>query len=187
MCRDGFIIEQSLANAIKTNEKEIRLNTELSNIFINSSSNRIYVKNDRIQMLKLANTLEIISDENMTAFYNGTLTHFLVQEINENGGNVTLDDFKNYKALIKEPIAIDLDANYKLLGAPLPSSGILVALIMRIMRGYTLNNETLNNLNDSANYYHRLIEAFKHTFYYRSLLGDESIEDMTEVVKFNFN
>jgi len=181
MCTEGFMIEQSLANAIKNSEKEIRLNAELSNIFINSSNNRIYLKNDRIKMKKLANTLEIISNENMTAFYNGTLTHFLVEEINENGGNVTLDDFKSYKALLKEPIDINLDENYKLLSAPLPSSGILVALIMRIMRGYNLNNQTLNNKNESANYYHRLIEAFKHTFYYRSLLGDESSENMTEV------
>ncbi len=140
MCKEGFMIEQSLANAIKNSEKEIRLNEELSNIFINSSNNRIYLKNDRIKMKKLANTLEIISNENMTAFYNGTLTHFLVEEINENGGNVTLDDFKSYKALLKEPIDINLDENYKLLSAPLPSSGILVALIMRIMRGYNLNN-----------------------------------------------
>lgn len=32
-------------------------------------------------------------------------------------------------------------------------------------------------------YYHRLIEVFKHSYYFRSLIGDENVEDDIEVEK----
>lgn len=46
---------------------------------------------------------------------------------------------------------------------------------------FDLNNETLSTIDSSALFHHRLIESFKHTFYQRSLLGDNNIENMTIV------
>jgi gamma-glutamyltranspeptidase/glutathione hydrolase/leukotriene-C4 hydrolase len=183
MCRNGFFISKALASAIKANEIAIRDSKELSNLFINNKTNKIYNLNDKIKMLNLAETLETISNENASAFYNGSLTKYIVNEMNENGANVTLLDLNTYKAQIKQPIAVSLDSNYRLFTASLPSSGVLVSLIMKIMQGFNITNETLNNKQDSEIFYHRLIETFKHAFYQRSLLGDENYENMTEIIK----
>lgn len=50
------------------------------------------------------------------------------------------------------------------------------------MKGFNLTGETLRSDHDSSLYHHRLIEAFKHTFYHRSLMGDENYENMTDLV-----
>ncbi len=67
-------------------EAAIRKNIELSNIYVNKTSNKIYKQDDIIFMPKLARTLEIISEKNITAFYHdGELTRLIIEEINENG------------------------------------------------------------------------------------------------------
>jgi len=48
---------------------------------------------------------------------------------------VTKEDFKTYKAYVKEPINVALDENFRILSIPPPSSGVLIGFIMRIMRG----------------------------------------------------
>jgi gamma-glutamyltranspeptidase/glutathione hydrolase/leukotriene-C4 hydrolase len=90
MCREGFSISSILAEAIRFEEKNIRNNPELSKIFINSSTNRILKQNDIIKLTNLATTLEIISEQNISAFYNGSLTKIMVDEINENGNKKSI-------------------------------------------------------------------------------------------------
>ena len=48
---------------------------------------------------------------------------------------MTLEDFKNYKALVKKPVITQLDENFQMLTQPLPSSGILAAFLIKLMRG----------------------------------------------------
>ena len=85
MCQDGFRVPKALETAIRLNEQAIRNDVELSNIYINKTSNQTYKFDDLIVMPKLARTLQIISEQNITAFYNGALTKLMVEEINENG------------------------------------------------------------------------------------------------------
>ncbi len=44
-----------------------------------------------------------------------------------------------------------------------------------------MNNQSLNGTENSTPFYHRLIEIFKHTYYQRSFIGDENIENLTLV------
>ncbi len=133
MCRYGFRVSHTLGKIIKAQEKAIRKDSGLSEIFLNQTSNEIFKENDTIRMVNLAKTLEIISETNIESFYNGDLAKLMVEEINENGGNVTVQDFNIYKARVKKPIVVDIGAKYRLLTQPPPASGILVSFIMRIM------------------------------------------------------
>ena len=85
MCTDGFRISHALGKSIIGSELFIRKSLELSKIFVNPITNETYKENDLIKMPKLADTLKIISEENITAFYNGSLVKIMVDEINENG------------------------------------------------------------------------------------------------------
>ena len=86
-------------------------------------------------MLQLSLTLKEISETNITQFYGGTLSSIIVSEINEKGGIVTTEDFKWYRPVVTEPVAIDLDDYSTLYTNQIPSSGILVSFVMRIMKG----------------------------------------------------
>ena len=74
-----------LSFAINQCEVEIRANKQLSDLFVNKTTNQLLKQNDIFKMLNLAKTLEIISNENINAFYNGSLTEIMVKEINDNG------------------------------------------------------------------------------------------------------
>lgn len=139
MCKNGFIINKALANAIKNSENKIRQNEQMREIFVNKQTNRVYSENDTIKMPQLAKTLELLSEsDDLNRFYSSDFTRLMVDEINENGGNVTFEDFRNYQAIVSEPIVVDLDHEHKLLTSSIPSSGILVSFIMRLMHGKTL-------------------------------------------------
>lgn len=181
MCRYGFPIGSKLAYAIKAEAKYIKKNSGLSEIFMNPTTNEILKENDTIRMTKLARTLELISEQNIDVFYNGTLTQIMVNEINQNGGDVIVKDFNDYKALVKRPIKVRIDNEYSILTQPLPSSGILVSFILRLMSEFKINSETLSSAKSVGLYYHRMLEVFKHTYYERSLLGDQNIENMTAI------
>ena len=63
---------------------------------------------------------------------------------------------------------------------PLPSSGIILAYIMKVMEYFNVKPEDDNPL-----LYHRIVESFKWAYAYRSRLGDpadpEHAEDVAKV------
>ncbi len=87
MCRNGFRASKTLAKVIAKSEHLIRANNALANLFINKETNRTYRENEIIRMPNLARTLELISLNNVTAFYNSRLTKHMVNEINQNGNS----------------------------------------------------------------------------------------------------
>jgi gamma-glutamyltranspeptidase/glutathione hydrolase len=52
---------------------------------------------DRIKRPGLAQTLRVIADEGGSALYNGSLTQMFVDDIQELGGIITLEDMANYQ------------------------------------------------------------------------------------------
>ena len=137
MCQNGFPISAILASAIKSSEKNIRLDPELSSIFINPTTNALYKENNIVKMPKLAQTLRVIANSGSDKeFYNGSLTESIVKEINEKGGNVELNDFTDYTIKIEtDRFVTRLDDNTRIYTFPSPSSGVLIPFIMRLMKG----------------------------------------------------
>lgn len=178
MCANGFQVSNTLANAIKTNQKAIKENKGLAKIFVNPETNDTYKLNDLIRMPQLARTFKIISEQSPNSFYNGSLTKLMVKEINQNGGNVTLEDFQSYRAILKEPLLVNLNDNFQILTQPLPSSGILVSSILKIMNAFNMTNTPEF---DQPLFYHRLVETFKHAFSHRNHFGDDNFLNQTEV------
>lgn len=186
LCRNGFHIPLPLANALKKTEKHIRNDEILSEIFIDKISDKIKKLGDIVKMEKLANTLEVLSKTDFSTFYNGEMTKTIVEEINENGGQVSVQDFFNYKPVISEAIKIQIDDQYTLYTSGLPSSGVLAGFIIKIMNGYNLEPNLLNNTEKAALFYHRLTESFKHAFAKRALLGDEPDNEDIQKVSLKF-
>ena len=67
-----------------------------------------------------------------------------------------------------EPVKVHLGNGLWLHSVPPPGSGIILAYILNIMENYNL---TTKDTKDPL-MYHRLIEAFKWGYAYRSRLGD---------------
>lgn len=64
---------------------------------------------------------------------------------------------------------------------PPPGSGILLSFIVNILRNYNIGPENLSTVNETVLTYHRIIEAFKHSYGKRTLIGDPKFTDIDEV------
>jgi gamma-glutamyltranspeptidase/glutathione hydrolase/leukotriene-C4 hydrolase len=178
LCRNGFKVPTALANVFVKAENYLRSDKGLRDMFINKETNQIYKKDEIIKLPKLARTFELIRDSNISAFYDGVLTQDIVDEINASGGNVTVEDFKAYRPVVGKPITVDLNEQYKLYTSSLPSSGVIVSFILKLMSGF---NSTSSDEKSNVLFLHRLTEAFKHSYAHRALLGDQDTEEIREV------
>lgn len=120
---------------------------------------------------ELAQTLERIADKGVSEFYQGQTADLLVAQMQADKGLISKDDLKDYKALWREPMAIQWRGNV-VYTAPLPSSGgIALAQLLGIKenRAADFKGVELN----SARYIHLLAEIEKRVFSDRAdYLGD---------------
>jgi gamma-glutamyltranspeptidase/glutathione hydrolase/leukotriene-C4 hydrolase len=183
LCEKGVQVSSSLANALQGSEEKIKENKPLADVLIDPVTNRVFKRGDVIRLTKLANTLRLVSEHGVAEFYNGSLTETMVKEINDNGGAVTTADFRDYSVEVDEDrFAIRLDDEYTAYASTPPSSGILVAFILKLMRKFVPDDSLLNDFQSYELYHHRLTEVFKHAYAQRSYLGDEEYLKLDEVI-----
>ena len=88
---------------------------------------------DHLINRKLAITLERISN-NPSSFYDGDLAEDIVNDISSHQGIITRRDLKNYKVSIDSAINASIK-DTTLFTTGLPSSGILFAFILNVLKG----------------------------------------------------
>ena len=89
---------------------------------------------------ELAATLEIIANANDSdPFYGGQMADIMEEEVNAHGGILTVDDLKDYRAILRKPIRTKL-GSYEVLNTPAPASGPVLAFILNILKGIVLLN-----------------------------------------------
>jgi gamma-glutamyltranspeptidase / glutathione hydrolase len=132
---------------------------------------------DTIKHLELAKTLESIRDQQKAAFYEGELAEKMVSFIQDNGGVITLNDLKAYRAVWREPVRISFK-DFDLISMGPPSSGgVTMKQIFGMIDPYLTEEIQL----DSEAYIHLLTEAFKRAYADRNhFLGDPDFVSIPE-------
>jgi gamma-glutamyltranspeptidase/glutathione hydrolase len=87
---------------------------------------------DNFVQPELAGTLTRIRDRGANEFYEGETAHKLAAAMKENGGLITLDDLRNYKAEERKPLTGSYHG-YEIITSPPPSSGGLGLLQITAM------------------------------------------------------
>ena len=113
---------------------------ELGNTFMPSGS-LPYGGIDGPYVLKqpnLANALEAIGKGGVDAFYRGELTEVLVEDIQKNGGFLTMEDFDQYKPFYWDK-GLELNYHGKTVRVPrYASAGITSAMTLKILDGFDI-------------------------------------------------
>ena len=99
---NGFTVSTLLAQNLVAIQSVILNNPTWAAIY--APGGVLAQEGDIITNAALANTLELISLQGASAFYNGTLAQTMVQEINNAGGNVSVSDFAKYAAKERRPL-----------------------------------------------------------------------------------
>lgn len=132
-----------------------------------------------IKNVKLANTFKVIAEEGSDSIYGGgSLAQNIVDEIQEAGGIISMEDLTSFQPKWGKPIESKLFNNESLFTFPLPATGHIITYILNILNGYNFQDHSLEYHNDDKLFYHRIIEAFKYGFAQRAKIGDEMSEDV---------
>ena len=104
----------------------------------NSLLSKEYKVGDTIKYLALANTLKRIAKNGRDEFYKGETAQKLVGFLTNKGGNLSLEDLKNYEAKWRTPITFEYK-DLKITSMSPPSSGgICLNQIMKMIEPYNI-------------------------------------------------
>ena len=95
------------------------------------------------------------------AFHSEELAFDIVQDINDNGGQFTVEDLLDYKLDESDALEFEFGEYVGYVGAP-PSSGVILAFILNIMYNFKERGELPVERN--AEFYHKMAEAYKFAY-----------------------
>ena len=145
LAKNGFVITKRQESALKDKMKDfIKVNGNES-LFSNN-----YQEGDTLKNINLSNTLDKIANHGPKAFYEGEIAKMIVDEVQESGGIMTVDDLKNYNSVWRDPIKFKYK-ELEVISMPLPSSGgILLGQLLKAVESY-----------DIAQYGHNSVESIQ--------------------------
>jgi gamma-glutamyltranspeptidase / glutathione hydrolase len=164
---EGFPLEAALRFAIDRQQGAMKKSPDLARIFL--PKDEVPAEGELIRQPELGETLKAIVSQGTEVFYQGWIAQAIVDTVKKEGGILTLDDLKNYKAVWREPL-IGQYRKRTVIAMPPPSSGGVALLqMLGVLEGHTLNKLPHNE----GTYLQLLAEAMKHAFADRAqYLGD---------------
>lgn len=135
-----------------------------------------------IKRPQLAKTLRKIAYGGADVFYNGEIAQNLVDITTSTGGILTMDDFANYKVIVRETISTTF-LNKTLFTAPEPASGPALVMGLNAMEQLLLESEDPRDLDEDPLFVHRAVEVMKWMAAARSELGDPDFIDNPKISK----
>ena len=124
---------------------------------------------DRLKQPDLAKTLRLIADKGAAAFYQGEVAQKIVNEVNQDGNVMSLDDLAHYQIQSRQPVR-GTYRGVEVLSMPAPSSGgIHLIEMLNLLEYFQLSESGFG----SAQSVHLLAEAARLAYADRSeYLGD---------------
>uniref|UniRef100_A0A3P9L4X0 Glutathione hydrolase n=1 Tax=Oryzias latipes TaxID=8090 RepID=A0A3P9L4X0_ORYLA len=171
LAEKGFPLGRALASAI-SDKRDIILNDKvLCEVFCGEDGD-VLKENKTIKFTKLAETYRKIAEEGPDAFYEGSLAQNLVNDIRAAGGIITMEDLKNYTAVLDEsPLRVNV-GEYAMVVPNAPASGPVLSLILNILNGYNFTADSVASPEKKILTFHRIVEAYRFAYAKRSSLGD---------------
>ena len=170
--REGIIVSYDLEKAIDDTH-QLKKDPESLKIYFKDG---VAIKeNSLFKRPDLENTFQLIASNGKEGFYEGDIAKEIVKSMNENGGLFTLEDLKNYKPQISEPIVASYRGNLVFTAGPPSGGGITLLTALNILSAFDLKKFN----SDSAITYHLTSEALRRGHNNRShFVGDPDYFDV---------
>lgn len=175
MAQYGTPVVSHLASALRDPRHANFMSDQMRELFTNKTTKQVVNTGDILKMVRLAETLRKIRDNGVREFYEGKTGQSFIEDLKRQGGKITMDDLRDYRVEIGDAMEFKLTPQLKLFTQPVPGSGIILSMILRIMRnlGYYKSKDLVNSFEKSSLYYHHLIESFKFAYAQRAELEDK--------------
>jgi gamma-glutamyltranspeptidase / glutathione hydrolase len=167
LASDGFVVTEGFARSLKEELDEFK---KYPASYAQFSKNGVpYEAGEIFRQPDLAKTLERIAAQGPAGFYEGETAMLVEKEMAANGGLITRDDMKNYKAERRVPVR-GTYRGYEVIGMPpISSGGTALIQMLNILEGYDLAKSGFR----SANTIHLITESMRRAYADRArYLGD---------------
>jgi gamma-glutamyltranspeptidase/glutathione hydrolase len=159
---EGFILDYYTARSFKYNLDDFNKYESSKNVF--SKNGMPYDEGDKFFQPNLAWTLKQIKEKGRDGFYKGKTAELFVEQVQKNGGYISLADLENYNPVEREPV-FGLYRGYKIISMGPPSSGgVCLIQLLNILENYDLKKDEWGG----SSYIHKLVEAMKYVYADRS-------------------
>jgi gamma-glutamyltranspeptidase/glutathione hydrolase len=174
LAEEGITVTQALAESLESSAEELQKWPSSVKVFFKDGGVP-YEPGETLVQSDLADAMKQIAADGPGAFYGGPIAEKIVAEVGRAGGNSTVDDFKSYRAVLREPVRGSY-RGYEIVSMPPPSSGGVH--IIQILN--TLEDVPIGELGpESAETIHQMAEAMKYAYADRSeYLGDPDFVDV---------
>src|SRR5215813_239177 len=137
LARNGVEIVDDIAETLPLAQARISRWPSSAPVFLNSDGTVLMPGQDLLQP-DLAITLRAIASDGPKGFYEGPVAEKIVAAVRKAGGIMTMDDMKNYRAILREPIR-GTYRGYDIISMPPPSSGgVHLIEMLNIIEGYDI-------------------------------------------------
>lgn len=168
LAEKGFPVTRALADSLKEYRERFARDPSTEAYFLQRDG-RPYEQGEILVQKDLAKTLKAIRDRGAKGFYEGRVADLIVNEMTRNGGLITHDDLKNYRAVERKAV-LGSYRGYEVASMPPPSSGgVHLIEMLNVLEGFDLKSMGHN----SADYLGVLVESMRRAYADRSeYLGD---------------
>jgi gamma-glutamyltranspeptidase / glutathione hydrolase len=174
LARDGFPVTDSLSRSLKNVLRQMQKYPASVAQF--SKNGVPYEPGETLKQPDLARTLDRIATQGPAGFYEGDTALALEQEMLANGGLITRQDLKSYKAIKRTPVKGTYRGYDVIAMPPISSGGVGLIEMLNVLEGYDLASMGPA----SAGTVHVMTEAMKRAYADRArYLGDPAfVKDM---------
>ena len=139
IAEEGFLVLPGGIKRFQSEKEKLKL-FEGSKFYFLDSEGESYRNGHVLVQKDLANTLRIISEKGKKGFYEGEVAQKMVDDIQSNGGFITLDDLKNYSAMESEVLSGEFN-DYQIHTLNLPSYGLITINMIQTFDNLSINDE----------------------------------------------
>ena len=139
IAEEGFVVLPGGIKRFQSEKEKLKL-FEGSSLYFLDSIGESFKDGHLLVQKDLANTLRIISENGKKGFYEGKIAQKIVYDIQSNGGFISLDDLKNYKALESEILTGEFN-DYQIHTLNLPSYGSITINMIQTFDNLSINDE----------------------------------------------
>ena len=174
LAEEGITVTPDLSDSLEAMKDRLTKYPSAAAIFYKEGG-EFYRPGDTLVQADLAATLKAVAEQGPDGFYKGPVAEAIASSVTAAGGNMTVEDLANYKAVSREPIK-GTYRGYEIVSMPPPSSGgVHLIQILNALEGYPIGALGEN----SAETIHLMAEAMKLAYADRSeYLGDPDFVDV---------
>ena len=156
LANDGFKLTSGNATRLNYSRQHILNNSITNNYFLKDTD---FVEGDTLIQKEFANVLKEIAQNGIDGFYDGWVAKKMVDDIQKNGGFITLGDLKNYTSLEANIISGTFNG-YEINSLYIPSFGAITIQMLQLLDHWPLK------INDDLDFLTSVYETSKYVYSY---------------------